>query len=585
MMTPGHLLTELKRRHVLRVVGAYAVAAWIAVEVFTTIQPILLGSYAWANRLVVILALAGFPITFALAWVFDITPEGVRRTSALDATAADGFAAPASAPSLRSGLPARATGFFGLGILVALVSFAAIAGLGDEADRINSIAVLPFRDLSSTHDQQFFSDGIAEELLNRLTQVENMKVPSRTLSFALAEQKLDPREIGRRLGVSTILEGSVRREAGHVRVTATLTDSESGDVIWSKQLEGSDQDIFALQDSISTAIVDELKLRLAGAPSGEAGTTSKEAHEAYLKALTFFHERTDTSLRSALELLKNALREDPLYADALALLAQTYAVLPVYGSFSVDTAVVRGYEAASAALARNPANAGAYAAMGQIAQNYEWDPVSAERYYQNALQTSKPETARQWYAETLLLLGRYDEAMLQIDSMSSKAEPVTQHVIAYIQMMRGDTDGALATWRTAMRLHPEFTAGAHGHAYAAIAANRNVEAARTLKQLGERNPERRTLYEAIANALLDPAARTAAQASIGTARDLPDAERAAWSMAVGDRAGALAALQKGFRQHTDVNVPFLLIHPLFAPLRGEQAVRDMVAETGISFRN
>src|SRR5687768_16516585 len=233
--TPGNramrldrLFGELHRRRVLRVIGYYAVAAWVAVEVFTTIQPILWPTHEWTNRLVVVLALAGFPAVLALAWIFDLTPKGLRRTPSSDLAVE---VVPAGGGVQRMLTP-RATGFFGLGILVAIVSLAAYAGLSDprrqgdsalaETGAIQSIAVLPFADMTPARDQEFLADGIAEELLNRLAQVPELRVPARTSSFAFRGAQTDVRTIGRQLNVQAVLEGSVRRDGDRVRVTAEL---------------------------------------------------------------------------------------------------------------------------------------------------------------------------------------------------------------------------------------------------------------------------------------------------------------------------------------------------------------------------
>jgi hypothetical protein len=171
---------ELKRRHVYAVLGYYAVGAWVAVEVYTTIQPILWPTAEWTNKLVVVLALLGFPVAVTLAWVFDITPHGLRRTPALEPSPAEAVT-PAAVPgdAAQRRMSSRAAGFFGLGILVAIVGLAAYAGISQRpriattdagAPVIESIAVLPFVDMSPAHDQEFFGDGVAEELLNRLAQ-------------------------------------------------------------------------------------------------------------------------------------------------------------------------------------------------------------------------------------------------------------------------------------------------------------------------------------------------------------------------------------------------------------------------------
>jgi len=591
-MKPGHLFTELRRRHVLRVLGAYAVAAWVIVEVYTTIQPIIFpGAGEDSAKIVVYLLLTGFPLVFTLAWIYDITPSGVRRTEAMDPVDS-AIALEAEAVSRRGRrLSARTTGFFGLGILVALVSFAAYSRVGPYLERpadqpIRSIAVLPFTDMSAAHDQQYLSDGIAEELLNRLTQVgSDLRVPARGSSFAYRNSQLDLREIGRQLGVEAILEGSVRREGDRVRVAASLSDVARGEILWSQTFDGDAGDLFALQDSIAGAIVSALRLQVEGrAAAGESGTSNSEAAELYLKGRAAWIRRSDADLRTALEYFREAVARDTAFADAHAALAQTYAVLPAFGSYPVDSAVPLGYAAASRAIALDPKRGDAWAAMGQIVQNFEWSLEDAARNYRKALEYTNDATTHQWYAETLMLLGQYDSAQahLQVALEGNRSGAVVMHVEGFLASLSGRGDDALATCRNLARLHPGFGVGLLACAYAAIAFNHPDEAARALDRLGTLQPARRALYTAIGAALTDPAKRAAASARLA-ASDVPHAERAAWSIALGDAPGAKAALLRAYDEHTDVNTLFLLAHPLMKPLRSDADIRRIVEEIGLAF--
>ena len=582
-MRLGHFFTELKRRHVLRVVGAYAVAAWVAVEVWTTIQPILLPDREWSNKLVVVLVLGGFPLVFALAWIFDITPSGVQRTQDLPA---------GSTPQTATGrtLSPSATGFFGLGILVALVSFAAYAGLGNgntAPPTLTSMAVLPFVDMSSTRDQQFFSEGIAEELLNRLNERADstFRVSPRTSSFALAEQGLDTREIGRRLGVEAVLEGSVRRENDRVRVTARLLRAESGDHIWSDTFEGDASDVFALQDSIATSIAKAVRIHLTThAGAGDRYSTNKTANDLYMQGQRRWHRRTERDLREALALFQRAIDADPQFALAHAALAQTYAVLPAFSSYPADSAVSRGYASAALAIGLDPTLPQAYAAMGQIVQNFEWDLARAESHYVRALELTDDATIHQWYAETLMLMGRYDEARKHLDHVTQGRRgfsPVVMHVDAWLKACSGDIEGGIAAARELMQEHPDFTLGTLGAAYAGIAARRSDLTTEALAALARQLPERAPLYQSIAAAVKEPARSPGALQQLTAAQGLSASERVAWHIALNDRAGALRAMREGYEQHADVNLPFILVHPLTASLRSDAGVKQILQEIGI----
>jgi TolB-like protein/tetratricopeptide (TPR) repeat protein len=596
-MKPGQFLSELRRRHVLRVVGAYAVAAWVLVEVHTTVQPILLETYEWTNKVVVVLALLGFPITVVLAWIFDITTEGVRRTAPLEQvpTQPGVDAAPAVRAAAGAGtrrpryLSGRATGFFGLGVLVALVAFAAYAGfdrgtVGVPAatEAIESIAVLPFADMSAAQDQEFFSDGVTEELLNRLAQVPELRVAARTSSFAFKGRNEDVGEIGRKLGVQAVLEGSVRRDGEQLRISAKLVDVRTGKYVWSENFDGTARDVFGLQDDVARGVVDALRHRFAAPPeAGRRGTHSMRAYDLYLLGLKRWNLRSDRNLRQALQHFQDAVAEDPEFALAHAGIAQTYAVLPIYGAYPVDSAVLNGFAAAALAISIDPSLADAYAAMGQIVQNFEWDLAGAESYYRRALVYQPGNTtAHQWYAETLMLMGRLREAAPHVERVTA-ADPLAAtalYVHAFLKLLQGEADESLATWRELMRLHPEFELGFAHHAYAAVAAGRTDEAARSVERLATLQPLHAALYGAVARALRDPSAAPAARSMLTRAAGMPLSDRAALHMALGDTAAALAALQQAHHQHTDANLPYVLVHPLMKPLHGNAAFTRITAE-------
>jgi tetratricopeptide (TPR) repeat protein len=382
-----------------------------------------------------------------------------------------------------------------------------------------------------------------------------------------------------------VLEGSVRRDGNQLRVTTKLIDVATGYQVWAGSFDGDATDIFALQDRIAGAITDALQQRFAHAPeAGRRGTSSVRAYELYLLGLKRWNARTDRDLRQALAYFTAALREDPHFALAHAGLAQTYALLPFYGAFPVDTAVLKGSSAAAQAIAYDPSLAEAYAAMGQIVQNFEWDLRGAESYYQRALKYQPGyTTAHQWYAETLMLLGRYAEAAVHSDRVlaSDPLSPAGLHFHAFLLMVQGRPEDALTAWRDLARLHPGYEVGLVHHALAATHAGRPDEAVRSLSLLAAALPERAAAYHAIAAGLLDAGAVGPARAALRSPAGMPDSEAAAWYMALGDTASARSALEQGFRRQADVNVPYIMVHPIMKPLHGDTLFRTMAAELEI----
>jgi adenylate cyclase len=578
------LLHEMKRRRVWRVVGVYAVAAWVAVQVAATVFPMF--GMEWAATAVVIVALAGFPVAVALAWIYDWTSAGVRRTEPLEADAAPpvpgrGFLSEAQAHR-------RALGFFGVGILVALVGFAAYASYGPFTELpdepIRSIAVLPFVDMSAGGDQEYFSDGVTEELLNRLAQIPDLHVAARTSSFAFKGKNEDIAEIAGRLRVQAVLEGSVRRDGDQVRVAAQLIDARNGYHLWSNTYDRAVTSIFAIQDEIATEIVGALEVQLGGAAEAtHAGTASAAALDLYMRGLARWNARTDEDLREALALFGRAVAEDSTFARAHAGLAMTYALLPTFGDFAYEEAIGAGAAAAARAIALDATLAEAHAALGQLAQSFEWDLRGAARAYERAV-TFNPDyaTGHQWHAETLMMLGRLDSADAEIrraialDPMS----PAALAVRGYLELVRGDGDEALVTYNDLGRFFPDFTLGRVNLLLAYLATGRYDEAD-ALATRAASAAVAATMARVI-DGLRDPARRADAEAAaLELEQALPPAQAALWHAALGDRSRALGALERAVAERRDGNLPFILLHPLLAGLRADARFIAITDEVGV----
>jgi adenylate cyclase len=581
---PQRFFAEVRRRRVLKVVGVYAVGALAAIDVTGTAFP-LLDLPEFLARLVVILALLGFPVAVALAWLFDLTPQGVVRTLPVESEA---VAPPVVAPVPR-GLAGKAAGFFGLGMLVALVTVAAYFRFGPaqptlrSASGISSIGVLPFADLSATRDQEFFADGMTEELLDRLAHVDGLRVAARTSSFAFKGHSEDIKDIGAKLGVEAILEGSIRREGDQLRVTAQLIDARSGYHLWSETFDHQVSSVFAIQDTIANTIVDRLSKQFAGIDPGAVRRTENvRAHDLYLQGELRLHYRGDANVRQALDLFEQSLAEDPEYAPALGGMAQAYAVLPSLGSFPPDEAIAKGTAAAARALALDARLPEAHAALGQIAQSFEWNFEDAERAYRRAIDNNPSyATAHQWYAETLMMMGRLEEARSEIET-AIELDPLSPSALtvrAYLSAIRGDYQDATAQYRDATSLYKDYLLGqlnrvlldAHLHrtsdtaAIAAIAAGDSA----ALRAM-------RTLLEAAGEA--SSATRDAVR--ILAASQAP-AVAALWAAAGSEPDVALDLLEKATARPNDPNVPFILLHPLFTPLRTNPRFAAIVERVGV----
>ena len=386
---------ELRRRKVLKVGAAYLVVAWLVIQVASTVAP-QLNLPEWAPRLITLVVLLGFPVTLVLAWMLDKTPEGLKVESASTGNK--------RIYAIAAVLAALAVGWYWKDR-----PEAPDAGSGAEGAR--SIAVLPFVNMSGDKENEFFSDGISEEILNSLAQMPGLRVAARTSSFSFKGQQKEIPDIARELQVRMVLEGSVRKQDNRVRITAQLIDAETGFHAWSQTYDRELKDIFAIQDEIARAIADELQVKLGpahvdGAPRPD--TISLEAYDAYLKGLPLLRERGTDNLIEAERLFRAALALDPRFAKAWAGLAMTLTLLPEYSlAYPLTDTWSEAHDAAEYALALEPTLPEPYVAMGYIAGG-EFRFATGRALFDRALELA-PSFADgyQWYGRTLMVEGDF----------------------------------------------------------------------------------------------------------------------------------------------------------------------------------
>ena len=285
-----------------------------------------------------------------------------------------------------------------------------------EVQGLKSIAVLPFTDMSAEHGNEYFAEGMAEEIINALTSLEGLRVAARTSSFAFKGQNADARTIGQRLDVTTILEGSVRRAGDRLRITAQLINVADGYHLWSQRYDRTMADVFEIQDEISRAIVDSLKVKLLGREDARLvrpATANMEAYNLYLKGRYFWSQRGE-GLQKALDSFAKAIESDPNYAAPLTGIADCNNMLAWYGLTPPREAFAVARQAAQRALAIDADSAEAHTSLGFIKLFHDWDWYGAEQEFLQALRL-KPGygTAHHWYGEYLLAAGRFDEALAE----------------------------------------------------------------------------------------------------------------------------------------------------------------------------
>ncbi len=365
----GGLFTELKRRNVIRVAAVYLIASWLLIQVADVMFP-LLQLPDWSTRLMAGILMLGFPLAVILAWVFEITPEGVKKETEIDR---------GQSTTQNTG---RRIDFVIIGLLaVGLVYVGYVrqpmSPINSETDGASaaitdkSIAVLPFENMSGDAENEYFSDGLSEELLNLLAKIDELKVAARTSSFSFKGKDYKIPEVARELGVATVLEGSVRKSGNRVRVTAQLIDAASGFHLWSDTFDRELNDIFAIQDEIATKVVAALEVELLDREAPSAHKTMVANIEAYDYHLKGWHELNQTStgfVDRAMQYFEKAIELDPDYAPAYAGLARTYLFADNFRNLTRYESMTKAAPLLERALELDPDLADAYIVRAVISQ-------------------------------------------------------------------------------------------------------------------------------------------------------------------------------------------------------------------------
>jgi TolB-like protein/tetratricopeptide (TPR) repeat protein len=452
---------ELKRRKVVRVAVVYAATAFVVLQA-TQLFASGLGLPDWFFPAVTVLLILGFPVALVLAWALELTPDGVRVTPA--PTAGDQDQPP---PSLLGRKTVLAAG------LLVIVGVSLSAGWllkpsGPAPDPVasspphasGSVAVLPF-DNFAAEDEDYFSDGITEDIIAQLTRIPDLTVISRTSAMRYRNTELSVREIGAELGVGAILEGSVRRADGRVRIVAQLIDVATDAHLWAETYDREVADIFAVQSEVAREIASALGRTLVAPTAGgqEHARTDPETYELYLRARHLWNQRRPAALRSAIQYFEEAIARDPAFALAHAGLADVYVVRPfadptVPALPSAESAMA----AARRALELDPTLGEAYAALG-LASLVAWSFEDADEYFAQALElTPGSATANQWAGDYRAALGQTEEGIellrraLELDPFSLRIH----HDLANRLSRSGRRDEAIQVLERGAELDPGF---------------------------------------------------------------------------------------------------------------------------------
>ena len=574
-MKPKGFFGELKRRNVYKVAVAYAVIGWLVMQVAATVVPALHLPDAITTG-VVVLTLLGFPIALVLAWAFELTSEGIKRTEDVDRSARD-----ASTNRV----------WVYVAVIGALLSVGLFfvgrytAGHGTPRQREvttapqKSIAVLPLLNESGDPKDEYFSDGLSEELIAALAQIRELKVIGRSSSFRFKERKEETKTIGEKLGVATLLEGTVRKQGDRVRIVAELINAADGIELWTRTFDRELKDIFAVQQEIAAAVASSLKATLLGSDRSQpSNPKSSEAHNAYLQGRYYFQRRSLEDYRKAIGYFDQAIELDPEYALAYAERSEVWTLIGD-GTGEGKTLWPKARADAEKAVSIAPALAEAHAALGWVRFFTQWKFDEGLRELKRAKELSPANpTANDLLARVIVYLGRLDEAEKQ-GRQAVESDPLAfaaQNNLARILWYEGKLDEADAVARKAAELHPTASSSRRWQVLVAIRRGDNETALREAQF--EPDESYRRFELALAQyACGDQKAADAALADlIGNNRGL-DYQVAQVYAVRGEKEKAFEWLQIALDNH-DTGMLALLVEPLLKSLRDDPRYKTLVAK-------
>jgi len=447
------LFAELRRRNVLRAAAFYIAAVWALAQGIAQLGPAF-GMPDWGTRWFVIACGVGFPFWIAFAWLYEFTPEGLKRER-------DG--APGEPASRRTGRKLDVAIIAVLAVAVVLLvtdRFVLHHGVNEAASTAveeHSIAVLPFVNMSSDKEQEYFSDGVSEELLNLLAKIPQLQVTARTSSFSFKGKEVAIAEIARTLHVANVLEGSVRKDGSTVRITAQLIRASTDVQLWSQTYDRKLDAIFAIQDEIAADVVKQLKVTLLGA-APKARTTDPQGYALHLQAVQLGRQASVESLQQSDALYRKVLAIDPRYAPAWDGLARNAISETAQGMHANKDGYARAREEAVKALTIDPEYAPAHATLGLVAMDgRDNDLAGAAQHLERALALDPSDLDVLRNGATLLAgLGRMDDA-LALDEAILRRDPVNVDalfILSIQQLRAGRFDASIASSRTVLSLVP-----------------------------------------------------------------------------------------------------------------------------------
>jgi TolB-like protein/Flp pilus assembly protein TadD len=577
---------ELKRRNVYKVAITYAVVAWLLIQIASILLPTF-EAPTWVMKVFVVLLALGFVMSVMISWAFEATPEGLKRTTDVP---------PEVAAKLPTWSPRKYATFVVAVAALAAALFAyqfsrtrsTLTPRQSEAITVansqKSIAVLPLLNESGDPHDEYFSDGLSEELIAALAQISGLKVIGRSSSFRFKDRREEPKTIGEKLGVSTLLEGTVRKQGDRVRIVAELINAADGIEVWTRTFDRELKDIFAVQQEIARAVAESLRVRLLGSEekSTQMATNSVEAHNGYLQA--HFHRQRGNveDYRKAITYFDRAIELDPNYALAYAERSETWTII---GDLTGQrpTAYPKARSDAEKAVAIAPALAEAHAALGWVRAFAEWKFAEGLSELQRAKELSPANpTANDLLARVIVYTGRMEEAerqarqAVELDPLSA----ATQFTLGRVLFYAGKLDEADAAGRKMAELQP-FASSSHRWQVLVAVQRGDGQTALREAQL-EPDESIRPFELALAQYVHGDrkAADTALADLIANSRDSLAYQIAEVYAVRGEKDKAFEWLQIAFDNH-DGGIPSLLVDPLLRVLRDDPRYKNLLVKGGL----
>jgi TolB-like protein len=582
-MNSGNFFGELRRRNVYKVAVAYAVVSWLLIQAASILLPTF-EAPAWVMKAFVVFLALGFVLALMISWAFEMTPEGMKRTADISPGDVIPYWSKRKFATFIVAVAVIAAGLLAYQFLRSKTtpaprpSEAATAAPGISQ---KSIAVLPLLNESGDSKDEYFSDGLSEELIAALAQIRELKVIGRSSSFRFKDRKEETKTIGEKLGVATLLEGTVRKQGDRVRIVAELINAADGIELWTRTFDRELKDIFAVQQEIAAAVASSLKTTLLGSEQGSSAnpaTKNTEAHNAYLQGHYYFQRRNLEDYRKAIGHYEEAIRLDPDYALAYAERSEAWTLV---GDLTGEgnTAWPKARTDAEKAVAIAPTLAEAHAALGWVRFFTEWRFAEGLSELKRAKELAPANpTANDLLARVIVYLGRLDEAEKQA-RQAAELDPLASaphNNLARVLWYEGKLDEADAVARKAAELQPNSASSRRWQVLVAIQRG-DKETALREAQLEPDESYRRFELAVAQYARGDRTAADAALADLIANHQGLDYQVAQVYAVRGEKEKAFEWLQIAFDNH-DTGMLALLVDPLLNSLRDDPRYKNLLTK-------